>query len=571
MGLTQEGKSLIRDAKNKIPIRPLRVQADGTESVGEGAKKDVLVVSDSEGNWRPFKPDTPQDFSEYGLWRDQSTQKTVKKGGLSGLFGGTKTVQEGPNGKIEPHEVRGLQFAGAESKEVYRDAPLPPEVQAKPWQAEHYEVRLHFGEDGNLVGGQSTIKGKAKEKTDKLPLDLGGFPSSVFVNEGLTKPLSHSHADGQLLIDKSLDAGEEFAVTVGFQGTPQADSHPAVPGDVGWLASDDATVTMNGVENASTWMPTDNDPSNKASYDFHLTVPEGHFAVANGELVGSKKTKTGTEYHYRSKERMASYLASVNVFDSAKYTTTKVSEDFEVVHPRGMEQKVDSEFQRHDEMMDYLSERLGPYPFSSYGAIVTDLPADKTTLLFHDGDDTFSREEKISLAFEAQTRSIFDKDSIQGHGGHEGTIFHELAHQWLGNSVTKASVQDIWVTEAFPSYSDNLWYEQDGNEEWVKENMKSIHANLKGHTFTDTMAKPDRDKLFSQENYGRMKLSMHAMRKELGDEQFFATMKSVVTQYKDKSVSTEQMAASMNEFNDGKLTEFFNNWLHSTTVPDMQF
>lgn len=532
--------------------------------------RDVLVRAGSDGQWSVHKSDNISHF-QAGVWRDAPQEKRVRRSGFLGWLGFTKRVPEAPNGRIDSNEVRPLQLQKLEGKydNFHRDVPLPPEIQPKAWRARHYEVRLQFQPDGG-VKGNTKVLGEAKRDAKELTFDLGNFPTATYVYEA-DKKVGHSHKSGQLTVSKDVKEGQEFFLSLGYEGKPTPDSHPAIPADLGWLQSKNSIVTLNGVENASTWMATDNDPSNKATYDFHLDVPKGHFALANGKLVDVKETKSGRKFHYKTSTPMASHLASVNVFEEKDFATTVVGKDMEVVHPKGLEKAVEAGFSRHDEMMGFLTERLGAYPFESYGAIVADLPVDERTFNMTDGERDFEiREKKFHIAFEAQTRPIYAVSELTGSGSFERTHLHETAHQWFGNSVGKASERDIWVAEAFPSYTNLLWLEKNQGAEAYESAVKSMHDQLKEHTFTDTMASPDRDKIFSEQNYQRMTLSMHALRKTLGEEQFFATLRGTLSELKDKSVSSEQMAQTMDKLNGGTLKPFFQDWLHSKSVPDLE-
>lgn len=563
----------------------LRRREDGVYTHRLPQGEEILVERKPDGAWDIYTSGPPsqlglwqaaddhpekRNVSAYGIWSDQPSSRRVKREGLLGWLGLSKRVAEPANGAIEPHEVRPLEFLGddASNRDRYREVTLPPATEAKPWKAKHYEVSMKFEQEGT-VESRARIVGVATEQTDAVPLDFSNFSSHLEVTtsegrSGLVRTTDHG-----LLIEHRLAAQQEFDFEVAYRGQPRPVSHPAVPADLGWLSNDDSVITFNGVDRSSSWLPGDDDPSNKATYEFHVEVPKGHFAVANGQLVEKKETATGTTFSYKSAYPMASYLASVNCFDEAEYARTEVSPGFEVVHPHSMAEQVRREFANHPHMMSYLSQRLGPYPFESYGAIVTDLRTDTYSSRFTDGQHTIEADLGYQVAFEAQTRPIYPTGAIKGHGDFEETLMHELAHQWFGNAVTKASEQDIWVNEAFPSYSGALWREQKYGSELVESEMNGLHERLSGHTFKDTMAKPDRDKLFSLENYGRMTLSMHALRKTLGDEAFFATLAGVVEEHKYTSISVEQMVATANRLNGGRLTEFFDAWLHSTELPPM--
>lgn len=547
-------------------ILKLHRKKDGayTSSLSDGPK-DVLVEMLPDGRWDIYTAGAPYQL---GLWRDASSHETVPRKGILGWLGFTKDEEKPANGAIEVSEVRPLDFLedDATNRERYREVNLPPATQVKPWKAKHYEVSMDIKANG-AIESKARIQGIATTNTPYLPLDFSHFSSEVQVNSPQGPINSVTITDAGLLIEHPLDRLQEFDLEVAYRGQPRPVSHPAVPADLGWLTKDASTITFNGVDRASSWLPGDDDPSNKATYDFKVTVPKGHFAIANGELISEQETEGGTEFHYTSKYPMASYLVSVNTFDSKKYAKTEVAPGFEVVHPKAIEGQIRSEFANHAKMMSFLSQRLGPYPFESYGAIVADIDTDTYASRFTDGKTTIEAELGYQVAFEAQTRPIYPTSAIKGHGGFEDTLIHELAHQWFGNCVTKASEQDIWVNEAFPSYTGALWREANYGPEALESEMQALYTHLKDHKYKDTMACPDRDKLFSLENYGRMTLSMHALRKTLGDEQFYKTLAGIIKEHKYTSITVEQMIETANRLNDGKLSDFFNSWLYSTTLP----
>lgn len=540
---------------------------DGAYARNTELGDEVLVSKKPDGSWDIYQSGSSEAL---GIWRDAPKTEDVRRSGFLGFLGFTRPVEVPADKKIDPSEVRELAFleSDIQGKEVYRDVNLPSAPSLKPWKAEHYQVQMRIDPERGSVESKATIKGRALEPLSSIPLDLGSFPSSLAVSDeqGQAKPFSRTQ-DG-LAVMQQLHPDQEFSLEIQYSGAPRPVSHPGVPADLGWLSNDSSIVTFNGAARSSSWLPGDDNPSNKATYDFQIEVPKHHFAVANGKLLEERALENGNKlFHYRSSFPMASYLASVNTFDEREFKRTLLSEDFEVIHPHNLESRVRSEFRNHDAMLDLMTDCLGSYPFDSYGAIVTDLPVDSYKTRFTDGTNTYEADSNFEIAFEAQTRPIFQADAITGTGDFEPTIIHELAHQWFGNAVTNASEKDVWVNEAFPSYSGWLWVEKQQGQAVFEKEMKLIYDSVKDHKFTDTMASPDRDKLFSQENYARMTLSMHAMRRELGDEQFFKTLQGTVAEHKYQSASVEQLSHTMNTINGGKLSGFFMKWLHSKELP----
>lgn len=552
----------------ELCIKPFRLKKrrDGLYTSKYLGGEDILVELTGDGTWDIYQ-EGPTDA--LGLWRNRPSEKRVPRKGLLGLLGFKKWVPVSSGGPIRSSEVRELHFLSDDSlgKAFYRDVELPPPSASKRWRAKHYEVSMRYSKDSYEVECKVKISAVGKVAAPDMRLDFGSFPGTIMVSSGQGLPLKFEHTSTGLTVVHTIKPDQEFTVVVHFKGCPRAMSHPAVPADLGWLKREGSIVTFNGVDRSSSWLPGDDDPANKATYDFILEVPNGYFGVANGVLDKVVERGRSKIFHYACRQPMASYLASANCFSEKLYTRTEFFPGFEMVHPIGMEENLEKDFCNHPRMMKFLTDRLGPYPFEVYGAVVADLPADTYNSRFSDGLNTFEADVSYQIAFEAQTRPIFPRQSLKGRVDFEPTIIHELAHQWFGNAVTKATEQDIWVNEAFPSYCGSLWMEAIHGPKAMAIEIEDLYNRVQGHPFTDTMAKPDRGKLFSQENYARMALSMHALRHKLGDYRFYNTLAGIVERHKHTSITVDQMVATADELNEGQLNTFFSRWLYSKEVP----
>ena len=132
-----------------------------------------------------------------------------------------------------------------------------------------------------------------------------------------------------------LPAGKVFRVSLAYTGRPGVH----IDGDgstEGWFRSDEpagdggfVTTEPVGTED---WMPLNNHPSAKPTYDFYDTVTKGRTAIANGRLLSrrthgpdSRFLHGSTTFHWRSGAPVASYLVenSVGRFD----LTSRVGSD----------------------------------------------------------------------------------------------------------------------------------------------------------------------------------------------------------------------------------------------------
>ncbi|MBA3338430.1 MAG: hypothetical protein H0T54_01535, partial [Geodermatophilaceae bacterium] len=133
--------------------------------------------------------------------------------------------------------------------------------------------------------------------------------------------------DGRELIvtpKAGLPKGKKFTVVVSYAGTPHTvRNSPIVFGaPYGWIYTDDGAFVGCEPNAASTWYPSNDHPSDKASYTFHITVPDGLEAIANGLPRGHTSQGGWATWDWEAVEPMATYLttATIGEFDLDTYT-----------------------------------------------------------------------------------------------------------------------------------------------------------------------------------------------------------------------------------------------------------
>jgi aminopeptidase N len=238
---------------------------------------------------------------------------------------------------------------------------------------------------------------------------------------------------------------------------------------------------------------------------------------------------------------MATYLAQLAI---GQFTLTSV------VGPGGVEIRnafadavvgVAPAFDEQAAMLEFFSTQFGPYPFDAYGALVVNVP--------------------IGLALETQTLSLFGSSFLD-----EVIVAHELAHQWFGDSVTPSAWQDIWLNEGFATYAQWLWLEHDGGPP-VAEQAAASHAGLGGGGVAPGDPGPTR--LFDPAVYERGALTLHALRRAIGEEGFAAVLRGWATQRRGANGSTEDFVALAEEVSGQQLDELFDAWLLGEELPPL--
>ncbi|NNF62722.1 MAG: M1 family peptidase, partial [Acidimicrobiia bacterium] len=201
---------------------------------------------------------------------------------------------------------------------------------------------------------------------------------------------------------------------------------------------------------------------------------------------------------------------------------------------------------RHGEMIEYFSDLFGPYPFEAYGVVVVD------------GFET---------ALETQTLSLMDRRLLDSRVT-QSVLVHELAHQWFGNNVSPASWRDIWLNEGFATYAEALWDERTVGAESVDNRFDALRdtANQAGQ---DPPGNPRPDDLFNPGVYTRGALTLHALRRQVGDNAFFSILREYQVRFGGGVASTDQFIDLAEEVSGEALRPLLESFLYDDEVPKL--
>ncbi|MFE3450584.1 M1 family metallopeptidase [Nonomuraea sp. NPDC059194] len=411
------------------------------------------------------------------------------------------------------------------------------------YDARHYDLALDYDPGTRVLKGTATISAHSTQTLTRFNLDLVRSLTVASVAVDGTKARFTRQADELVVTPAAAIAkGKAFRVVVAYRGKP---THLVDPdgSKEGWVRTPDGVFNANEPQGAKTWYPGNHHMTDKARYRFAVTVPNGRVAVANGELVSRNTTMGRTTYVWTAKEPMASYLTTVSI-GAFKLTDTKVGGLRTIVAVDPAQAAAAKRLvRRHGPVLAYFSGLFGPYPFSVTGAIVDNAP-------------------EVGYALETQTRPIYPNNPD------DALLAHELAHQWFGNAVTPERWQDIWLNEGFATYAEWLWADKRG-----ATRLSAAFANAYGRPADDAFWKtPPADpggakKLFDDAVYSRGAMTLHALRKKVGDKVFFTILRTWVSDHKYGNAATADFVALSEKVSGEQLDAFFTAWLVKPVKP----
>ncbi|GAA3200245.1 M1 family metallopeptidase [Actinocorallia longicatena] len=411
----------------------------------------------------------------------------------------------------------------------------------------HYDLKLKIipADEAKTLDGVVTIRAKATTDLLRFNLDLTGLRVSAVQVDGKKAKFTRDGSELVITPPASLPAGGQFTVAVAYAGTPKAIVDPIL-GRYGWIKTPDGITAACQPSGAHTWFPSNDHPSDKATFDITLTVPQDLSALSNGEAGPSVTAGGLTTTRWRMKQPMATYLAMVTVgkFKVKQGVTPGGIPITTAVDTTIASPSIEEFHEAKAKITDEWVKLFGPYPFDSTGGVI-------------DNAD-------VGFALETQSRTIYG----QFDPGEE-IIAHELAHQWFGDSVSVTQWRDIWLNEGFATFAEWTWAERRGRGT-VKQQFDSLYAQADSPNWRTLPGDPGRSKLFDTfAVYNRGAMALYALEQKIGRTEFYDLLRTWAREHRYANATTADFVALASKVAGTDLDPFFRAWLYGNTRPEL--
>lgn len=417
------------------------------------------------------------------------------------------------------------------------------------YRVSRYELELEYKVAINRLAGTATVTTVTLAELQTFSLDLSSALSVAKVTVNGKRP-KHFRTDRDKLhitLADRLPAGAAMTVAVRYSGTPRPKRTPW--GEVGFEELTEGALVAGQPNGASSWFPCDDHPSAKASFRVQIATESAYLTLANGKLLSRRARAGMTTWTYEQSEPTSTYLITLQVGPYTRRRMAKNGVEIFSVLPDRLRREFDHDFGRQPQMMKLFVKLFGPYPLADgYTVVVTD-------------DD-------LEIPLEAQGISIFGANHCDGRRGSERLVAHELAHQWFGNSVTAQRWRHIWLHEGFACYAEWLWSDHCGErsaDDWARH----YHRRLVDSPQDLVLADPGPQDMFDDRVYKRGALALHALRRRIGDDSFFALLREWTSRYRHASVVTDDFIALAAQYTEDSLRPLWAAWLYSAEVPEL--
>jgi aminopeptidase N len=320
--------------------------------------------------------------------------------------------------------------------------------------------------------------------------------------------------------------------------------------------------TQGETQSNSAWFPTIDRPNERMTNEIYITVDKKYVTLSNGELAFQTENGDGTRTDYwRMDLPHAPYLVMMAIGDFAVVKDKWNNKEVNYYLEKEYEKDAKAIFGNTPEMLEFYSNRLGvPYPWNKYSqVIVRDYVSgamENTTATLH--GDFLQKHE----------REMIDNDN-------EDVIAHELFHQWFGDYVTTESWSNLPLNESFATYGEYLWIEHKYGRD---EADMHIQSDLLQY-LSEAQSKQvdlvrfyydDREDMFDGHTYQKGGRVLHMLRKYVGDDAFFASLKLYLETNKLTPVEMHNLRLAFEKVTGEDLNWFFNEWFYSSGHPELE-
>lgn len=417
-----------------------------------------------------------------------------------------------------------------------------------------YDVDAEVTVEGtDRLDAVATLTIEAVEALTSFELDLTGMDVTEVTVDG--DAATATTAGDKLVVTPAaaIDRGTTFETTITYGGEPAGRTDQLTTleeGGGGWLDLGAYSAVVAEPIGASTWLPGNDLPSDKATFAIDVTVPSPLAAVSNGLLLGTESDATDgtTTYRWRAEEPMAPYLMTLVVGDLELIGST-LPDGTAVIDavPPDTDAAVRSPLARFPDMVAFLEGRLGDYPFSAAGNIV--VPGMPPT------------------ALETQTRSVLSLAALRQDP--DQLVVHELTHQWFGDSVTPLTWADIWLNEGPAVYFQWSWAEKAGGP--TLEESARISWDAADDSMDVPPGDPGEDEMFGRSVYERSAMFLIELEHLMGTESFDQLLQTWLTEHAGGNATTEEFVELAGEIHGAPITGLSDPWLYGDELPDLSF
>jgi aminopeptidase N len=439
------------------------------------------------------------------------------------------------------------------------------------WDVLRYEITVQPNYENKTISGKNTIRFEVKAVGSKMQLDL---QSPMNIDSVLYKTTQiQFRRDGNAF---HLDFANEKlndsiqSVDVFFSGKPREAINP--PWDGGWIWKKDEkgrpwmSVACQGL-GASVWYPCKDHQSDEPDKGASITmiISDALVGVSNGKCLGVKRYSEGL---HSTTWEVVNPINSYNIVPYIGYyehfgdiyqgEKGDLNCDFWVLDYEMEKAKV--QFQQTNSMLKCFEHWFGPYPFYEDGYKLVQSPF-------------LGMEHQSAVAYGNRFKNGYVGTDLSRTGWGlkwDYILVHESGHEWFGNNITSNDIADMWIHEAFTTFSETIYTTCQFGEKAGNEYNKGLRRAISNDK--PIIGDYGVNEEGSGDMYYKGSCMIQIIRQLINDdEKFRQLLRGMNQKFYHKTVSTAEIEAYICSFAGMDLSKVFNQYLRTKNIPVLQY
>ncbi|RCW91453.1 M1 family metallopeptidase [Winogradskyella arenosi] len=437
------------------------------------------------------------------------------------------------------------------------------------WDLTYYHLDVEVQPETKFISGKNSIQYKVLKPYQVLQIDLQTpLEITKVLQDGKVLPVKKDGNAHFITLERPQNTGDINTLDVFYKGHPKEAKRAPWDGGFSWKkdhnGKDFIATSCQGL-GASVWWPNKDHMYDEVdSMLISVTNPKGLTNVSNGrlrKLVDNGDTVTS---HWFVNNPINNYGVNINIGNYANFSEVYKGEkgdlDMNYYVLREHLEIAKVHFKDAPKMMEAFEYWFGPYPFY---------------------EDSFKLVEVPYLGMEHQSSVTYGNQYKKGYLGRDlsGTgwglkfdfiIIHEAGHEWFANNITNKDIADMWIHEAFTSYSENLfldyYYGKEAAADYVIGTRRNIQNDRPLIGVYNVNHEGSSDMYYKGENL------LHTLRQLVeDDDKWRQILRGLNSEFYHQTVTTQQIEDYLSEQTGIDLTAFFNQYLRTTKIPTLEY
>ncbi|MXV38390.1 M1 family peptidase [Flavobacteriaceae bacterium Ap0902] len=364
----------------------------------------------------------------------------------------------------------------------------------------------------------------------------------------------------------------QFTLQMYFEGKPKIAKQ--APWDGGWIFKEDElgrpwmSAAVQGL-GSSAWFPSKDYWGDEPDQGVKISilVPEDLVAIANGKLWESSfvKDEVGNNIYTWEVQN------PINTYNIIPYIGYYKNFKDEYVNSAGESLQLDywvldyninwakKQFSQVKPMLEIFEDWMGSYPFY---------------------EDSYKLVEAPYLGMEHQSNVAYGNGFENGYLGEDRSgsgwgnqfdfiIIHESGHEWFGNSITAQDPADMWIHEAFTTYTEVMYVEGRFGVKAANEYVQGLKpAILNDRPMIGILGK---HKAGSIDMYNKGANMIHTLRQWMDDDvKFKQLIRDINKTFYHQTITSVQLEGFILQETGLPLEPFFNQYLRQKDIPILE-